>query len=44
VGAVLAAFAYDLIARPPEAEEEPAIDEPAQGTAGDITGRRETTR
>jgi glycerol uptake facilitator protein len=44
VGAVLAAFAYDLIARPPEAEEEPAIDEPAQGTAGDIIGRREATR
>jgi glycerol uptake facilitator protein len=39
LGAVLAAFAYDLIARPPGAEVAPA--EPAQGTQGDITGRRE---
>jgi len=42
VGAVLAAFAYDLIARPREAEE--ALDEPAQGAAGDITGRGEAVR
>jgi len=39
VGGVLAAYAYDYVARPGEAE--PAVPEPAQGTAGDITGRRE---
>jgi glycerol uptake facilitator protein len=37
LGGVLAAFAYDLIARPP-APEAP-IAEPAQGAAGEITGR-----
>jgi glycerol uptake facilitator protein len=36
-GAVLAGFAYDFVARPREAE---AATEPAQGTAGDITGRQ----
>jgi len=35
-GAVLAAFAYDLVARPSDADAEPP-----QGAAGDITGRRE---
>jgi glycerol uptake facilitator protein len=39
VGGLLAAYAYDLVARPAEAEA--AMAEPAQGTAGDITGRRE---
>jgi glycerol uptake facilitator protein len=38
LGAVLAGFAYDLVARPREAEL--AAAEPAQGTAGDIKGRR----
>jgi glycerol uptake facilitator protein len=38
LGGVLAAFAYDLVARPEAAEA--AIAEP-QGTAGEITGRRE---
>jgi len=38
VGAVLAAVVYDLVARPRSAEEE--VVEPAQGTQGDITGRR----
>ena len=35
-GAVLAAFAYDLVARPSDADAEPP-----QGAAGDITGRRD---
>ncbi|MEA2444306.1 MAG: glycerol uptake facilitator protein [Thermoleophilales bacterium] len=39
VGGVLAAYAYDLVARPREAE--PAGREPAQGTAGPVTGHRE---
>jgi glycerol uptake facilitator protein len=39
LGGLLAAFAYDLVARPADAEA--AIGEPPQGTAGDITGRRE---
>jgi glycerol uptake facilitator protein len=38
LGAVLAAFAYDLVARPAEAQD---VVEPPQGAAGDITGRRE---
>lgn len=37
-GAVAAAFTYDAIARPRHAVEEP---EPAQGTQGDIEGRRD---
>jgi glycerol uptake facilitator protein len=39
VGGLLAASAYDVIARPTEAEA--AAAEPPQGAAGDITGRRE---
>jgi glycerol uptake facilitator-like aquaporin len=35
-GAVLAAFAHELVARPRVADTEPP-----QGAAGDITGRRE---
>jgi glycerol uptake facilitator protein len=38
LGAVLAAFAYDLVARPADAQD---VVEPPQGAAGDITGRRE---
>jgi glycerol uptake facilitator protein len=38
VGALLAAFAYDLVARPLAAEA--AVAQPAQGAAGDITGRQ----
>lgn len=38
LGGVLAAFAYDVVARPRDAEEGAA--EPPQGTAGDIEGRR----
>jgi glycerol uptake facilitator protein len=41
-GALLAGTAYDLVAAPGRAEAERA--EPAQGTAGDITGRREPRR
>ncbi|MFL5825143.1 MAG: MIP/aquaporin family protein [Thermoleophilaceae bacterium] len=41
-GGVLAAFAYDFVARPLEAEV--PIAEPPQGTAGDITGRDEPAR
>jgi glycerol uptake facilitator protein len=46
VGGLLAAYGYDLVARPREAEEvasEPEVvrGEPAQGTAGTITGHRE---
>ncbi len=37
LGALLAAVSYDLIARPRDAE---AAAEPAQGTQGDIVGRR----
>jgi glycerol uptake facilitator protein len=36
-GGLLAAFAYDLIVRPPA--EEAVLAEPPQGAAGDITGR-----
>jgi glycerol uptake facilitator protein len=36
-GGLLAAFAYDLVVRPPA--EEPVVAEPPQGAAGDITGR-----
>jgi glycerol uptake facilitator protein len=36
-GALIAAFTYDFIARPPGAEAD--VVEPPQGTAGDITGR-----
>jgi glycerol uptake facilitator protein len=39
LGGVLAAIAYDFVARPGE----DVAAEPAQGTAGDITGRREPT-
>jgi glycerol uptake facilitator protein len=39
VGGLLAGFAYDLVARPGEAE--PAIAEPARGTAGAITAGKE---
>jgi glycerol uptake facilitator protein len=39
LGGLPAAYAYHLVARPPAAEAAPA--EPPQGTAGDITGRRE---
>jgi hypothetical protein len=35
--AALAAFAYDLVARPPPADA--AVAEPPQGAAGDIKGR-----
>lgn len=38
LGAALAAIGYDLLARPRDAEAEAA--EPAQGTQGDIVGRR----
>jgi glycerol uptake facilitator protein len=41
LGGLLAAWAYDLVARPAEAEAAAAGVEPPQGTAGDITGRRE---
>jgi hypothetical protein len=46
LGGLLAAFAYDLVARPHEAEELAAREaegvlEPAQGAAGTITGERE---
>jgi glycerol uptake facilitator protein len=37
LGALLAAISYDLLARPRDAE---AATEPAQGTQGDIVGRR----
>jgi glycerol uptake facilitator protein len=37
LGALLAAISYDLLARPRDAE---AAAEPAQGTQGDIVGRR----
>jgi hypothetical protein len=37
LGALLAAISYDLLARPRAAE---ARAEPAQGTQGDIVGRR----
>jgi glycerol uptake facilitator protein len=37
VGGVLAALAYDVITRPREFDE----PEPAQGTQGDIEGRRD---
>jgi glycerol uptake facilitator protein len=40
LGGLAAAYAYDLVARPSEAEAE-AAEQPPQGTAGDITGRRE---
>jgi glycerol uptake facilitator protein len=40
VGALLAAVAYDLLARPRAAE----FPEPAQGTQGDIEGRRVSDR
>jgi glycerol uptake facilitator protein len=40
VGGLLAGAAYDVVARPRDAEE----PEPPQGTAGDITGRREPAR
>ena len=39
VGAVLAAWAYDVVARPREAG--PAVEEPVRGTAGEVTGRQE---
>jgi glycerol uptake facilitator protein len=38
LGALLAAISYDLLARPRDAEA--AAAEPAQGTQGDIVGRR----
>jgi glycerol uptake facilitator protein len=38
LGALLAAISYDLLARPRDAD---AAAEPAQGTQGDIVGRRE---
>lgn len=41
VGGVVAAVGYDVLARPREAEP---VTEPAQGTQGDITGRRESAR
>jgi glycerol uptake facilitator protein len=37
LGALVAAITYDLLARPREVE---AVAEPAQGTQGDIVGRR----
>jgi glycerol uptake facilitator protein len=37
LGALLAAISYDLLARPRDAD---AAAEPAQGTQGDIVGRR----
>jgi glycerol uptake facilitator protein len=42
VGGLLAATTYDLIARPRMAEQ--AEEEPAQGTQGEITGRRVSGR
>ena len=42
VGAVLAALAYDAVARPRDAEDH--AREPAQGTQGDIEGRRDRVR
>jgi glycerol uptake facilitator protein len=39
LGGVLAAYGYDLVARPREADV--PVPEPAQGTAGAITGHRE---
>jgi glycerol uptake facilitator protein len=42
VGGVLAAAAYDLVARPRLAEQ--AEEEPAQGTQGEIAGRRVSDR
>jgi glycerol uptake facilitator protein len=46
LGCLLAAYAYDFVARPREAdlvarEAELMAPEPAQGTAGPVTGRRE---
>jgi glycerol uptake facilitator protein len=41
LGGLAAAYAYDAVARPADADAEPATAEPPQGTAGDITGRRE---
>jgi glycerol uptake facilitator protein len=41
IGGVVAAVAYDLIALPRRAEAELLGAEPAQGTQGDIEGRRE---
>lgn len=41
-GGLLAAFAYDLVARPPAAEA--AVAEPPQGTSGDIKGRQAVVR
>lgn len=38
LGALIAAFGYDLVARPKDAEDE---GEPAQGTQGDIEGKRD---
>jgi hypothetical protein len=38
LGALLAAISYDVLARPRDAD---AAAEPAQGTQGDIVGRRE---
>jgi glycerol uptake facilitator protein len=43
LGAVLAGIAYDLVTAPRGAEPQERA-EPAQGTAGDITGRREPRR
>jgi glycerol uptake facilitator protein len=43
VGAVLAGTVYDIVAAPRAAEARRQA-EPAQGTAGDITGRREPRR
>jgi glycerol uptake facilitator protein len=40
IGAVLATVAYDAVARPRDVEE----PEPAQGTQGDIEGRRDSVR
>jgi glycerol uptake facilitator protein len=40
IGGALAAVTYDVVARPRDAEEAEGA-EPEQGTAGDITGRRE---
>jgi glycerol uptake facilitator protein len=42
LGALLAGFAYDFVARPQAAEI--AAAEPAQGSAGDISGRDEPAR
>ena len=38
LGALLAAYSYDLVARPRDAEQ--AASQPAQGAAGDVVGRR----